>query len=257
MEKVSQVLEKNKSLLPKTSVALKKLIVAIRSNLAQKGDIKQWAASLVDKDDLGVAIKQLELFYNTFRQIQNSWENISKLFQQEDFDTTDFQQMRNLLNQAISGGFMNKVMQFFKTKPFPGLEPKQIIDDIIKSVEDVYAGAEGPEAAQAALETLNSIMNSKLPNLSAFSKQEAQPTQTPDAPAQTQQAAGTQSTQPTGKTTEQQAQSNEASQKVKGVQNDPQMSDDEKQIATQLANPDNMAKVLSILKKAGYNVSPI
>lgn len=257
MEKVSQVLEKNKSLLPKTSVALKKLIVAIRSNLAQKGDIKQWAASLVDKDDLGVSIKQLELFYNTFRQIQNSWENISKLFQQEEFDTTDFQQMRNLLNQAISGGFMNKVMQFFKTKPFPGLEPKQIIDDIIKSVEDVYAAAEGPEAAQAALETLNSIMNSKLPNLSAFSKQEAQPTQTPDAPAQTQQAAGTQSTQPTGKTTEQQAQSNEASQKVKGVQNDPQMSDDEKQIATQLANPDNMAKVLSILKKAGYNVSPI
>lgn len=257
VEQVNAVLGKNKELLPDVSAALKRLTVAIRSHLAQKGDIKQWAAGLIDQDNLGVAIKQLELFYNTFRQLQEKWGTLSKLFEQDELGVNDFQQMRSLLNQAISGGFMNKVMAFFKTKPYPGLEPKQIIEDIVKSIETIHANAEGPETAKAALAALNGIMDNKLPNLSAFSKQETQPTQATDATQQATGAQGTQQTEPTGKMTgEQQAQTRKAATEMGNVQNASDLDDDEKQIAAQLKNPDNMARSLNVFKKAGYNVVP-
>jgi hypothetical protein len=252
--KINETLGKNKEFLPNVSKSLNNLISMIRKSLASEGGVAQALASLVDKDDLSVKVKQLELFYNTFKQIQGSWEQIKPLFQDGELTSQELGQIQALLNKSVSGNFLNKITNLFKVKPFAGLEPNKIVTDLIQTITNIQQKSQTPEQKTQTFALLDGVLSTKLPDLSSFtqnSKETQATNQTnPNVPTQ-----GTNTSTGTGAPTKPSADVASVANKTKATANDGSLSDIEKKIAQQLADPKNMQAVLNVLQKAGYKLT--
>lgn len=252
--KINELLGKNKTLFPNVSKSLNNLISSIRRGLAQEGGIGQALASLVDKDDLSIKIKQLELFYNTFKQIQNSWEQIKPLFEDGELSSAELGQIQALLNKAISGNFLNKITNLFKVKPFAGLEPNRIVTDLMQTITNIQQQSKTPEEKAKAFAVLDGVLATKLPDLTSFTQNPKEP-QTSNTTTSNIPTQGTEATQATGAGTKSPNDAKGVATKAKSISKDGSLSDVEKKIAQQLSNPKNMEAVLNVLKKAGYNLT--
>ena len=253
MTKVNQTLGSNKELIPGTAKALNNLLISIRRSLASQGGIKQALASLIDKDDLSIKIKQLELFYNTWKQLQGGWAQIKDLFADQTITEEEMTQVEALLKKAISGGFLNKITNMFKVRPYPGLEPDRIIKDLIETIRKAESSADAQNKGQIYA-GLESLLSAKLPDLTSFGNAPKE-TNTPNQANPTQGTQGTDSTAATTPGTKQGGDASAAANKARSAANDASLSDVEKQIATQLSDPKNMEAVLNVLKRAGYTLT--
>jgi hypothetical protein len=226
----------------------------IKRSLASEGGVAQALASLVDKDDLSIKVKQLELFYNTFKQIQGSWEQIKPLFQDGELTSQELGQIQALLNKSISGNFLNKITNLFKVKPFAGLEPNKIVTDLIQTITNIQQKSQTPEQKTEAFALLDGVLSTKLPDLSSFT-QNPKETQTTNQTKTNVPTQGTNTSTGTGAPTKPSADVASVANKTKATANDGSLSDIEKKIAQQLADPNNMQAVLNVLQKAGYKLT--
>jgi hypothetical protein len=130
------------------------------------------AVSDLFKSKGGILVKQANMAIELFNALGNSWPKVKSAIDLENPTEQDINSVKGVLTKAASSNIFKKAAQFagVATKPYPGLEPEDVINAILAPQEQATESKDNK-------------------NKSVLKEQE--PTQTTDASSPTQQQPAT------------------------------------------------------------------
>lgn len=87
------------------------------------------------KSAQGKVIAQAEMAVNMFRNLGQLAPTVEKMVNKDQLTADDVKLVRGALSKALKGGLVARAMNVFKTQPFPGLAPDNVIDAVVEELE--------------------------------------------------------------------------------------------------------------------------
>lgn len=221
----------------------------------------------VFKSKEGQLLKQANMAIETFKKLGDMWPQIKKMIDKDDVSLQDLNNVRTILNKEVGGSYFKKLSQNFgvATKPYPGLEPTNIVSKLMTTLDKSVQQEQAVPAKTHNIPPSNAIaadvltkFKSNFEKLYNFSKTGTSATVsgtkgtkgTKPTTGTASKSKETQSTTPTGETQD--------TTKVPGLVQknyDSKMISD---IAQKLnSKPEQINKILAALLGAGYKVQKI
>lgn len=137
--RVKNVINADPNLKAKLSGAYEKLHAAALKSY-NSNEFLDYFAKLRRPADLaksgqGKIIAQAEMAINAFKTLGSLAPTVEKMVDKEDLDFNDVKAIRAALGKALKGGLLSRAMNVFKTQPFPGLGPDDIIEALVSELE--------------------------------------------------------------------------------------------------------------------------
>lgn len=93
----------------------------------------------------------------TFHSISNAYASVIQILEKKDvIEKDDLVNVQKMLTKAATGGIVGRITGFFKTPPYKGLEPKTIVDILLKplmeSVQEYDQEQQADQETQQAID---------------------------------------------------------------------------------------------------------
>jgi hypothetical protein len=100
--------------------------------------VTQGSGSLKDlfSSPKGKILSQANMFIETINSIAKLWPEISPFLDKQQVNATDINSAKKQINKAITGGVLGKITSVFKTQPFEGLSPDNIVNALTAPLDE-------------------------------------------------------------------------------------------------------------------------
>jgi len=190
---------------------------SVKSYLAQVGASKNPAQILKNlfSTPQGTIISQANMAIETLKNVASVWGDISAFLNKENPSNEDIVRTKSILTKKIKGGILQKLTSSFKTQPFPGLSPDDILNVLFAPLDEYLQNSKANESVQndskniileqtdalAALEKFKTGMTQLNTALKGGKSSGTKTTAASSAPAAATPASETQTAAPTSGTT--------------------------------------------------------
>lgn len=170
-------------------------------------NLRKQALSAISKNEWGGAkgafiAAQANMVYTYFDKLGELWPKIKPFFDDNQMTDDELEQITQLINRS-QGGMVQKLMNFFKSRPVPALSPQNITNQIVQVLKAGQQSGNPQGAIQSMENFMTRLAQLKLPPVVTPQGQPIQPgaSATPQAPTS---AAGSQQSTPANTTAQSQ-----------------------------------------------------
>lgn len=168
-------------------------------------NLRKQALGAISKNEWGgtkgaFIAAQANMVYSYFDKLGDLWPKIKPFFDDQQITDEELEQMAQLINRS-QGGMVQKLMNFFKSRPVPALSPQNITNAIIQVLKAGQTSGNPQSAMQSMENFMTRLAQLKLPPAVTPQGQPIQPAApvTPQAPTS---SAGSQSSAPANTSTQ-------------------------------------------------------
>lgn len=94
----------------------------------------------------GKIISQANMAIESFESLAKAYNQVEPILNKENVTQQDLANVRKTLLKALTGGIVQRIKSLFKTEPFPGLSPEEILDAVMTPIDE--ASKEAAAGAQ-------------------------------------------------------------------------------------------------------------
>lgn len=89
----------------------------------------------------GKIISQANMAIETFEALAKAYTQVEPIISKDNVTQQDLGNVRRILLKSLTGGMIQRIKSLFKTEPFPGLSPEEILDAVMKPIDEASKDA--------------------------------------------------------------------------------------------------------------------